>query len=161
MTLPDILNIKFANPPWGSSISGKSPSLAEISPQHLVARTIAALETTNKLAQARGHLRLLYGQQNSQPFSYLLANSQIVLRLKAHIAHRSAPLALEEVTGERPARFLLGLLFEHCRGTQNTFLRLQLQNCGIPGGVLDLTFALRTRGQRVRLRRSNPLHQRD
>jgi hypothetical protein len=66
-----------------------------------------------------------------------------VLRLKAHIAHRSAPLSLEEVTGERPARFLLGLLFEHCRGTQNTFLRLQLQNCGIPGGSLgfDIRFA--------------------
>jgi hypothetical protein len=92
---------KFADPARGSSISGKSPSLlaaTENSPQRLAAWAIVALETTNKFAQVRQHLRLLYGQQDSQALSYLLANGQIVFRLKARIAHRDAPLALEEVT---------------------------------------------------------------
>jgi hypothetical protein len=99
------------DPARGSSISGKSPSLPvppENPPQRLVAWTIVVLEATNKLAQVRGHLRLLQGQHNSQALSYLLANGQIVFPLKVHIAHRGAPVALEEETVERPARFLLG-----------------------------------------------------
>jgi hypothetical protein len=134
----DGTSIEFADPARSSSISGKSPSLGvptEHSPPRFVARTVAALETTDKFAQARRHLHLLYGQQNSQALAYLLADSPIVFRLKVRVAHRTRSFgALRRQRASGPRGSALGTFLNIAEELKTPFERLQ---CRIP---VDLEF---------------------